>query len=105
MLDEWRKSTLIPIYKNKEDIQNCGNHQGIKLMSHTIKLWEGVIEHKLRKETHILKNQFDFMPRSSTKVIYLLRNLIEKYRSRERHLHMVFIDLEKAYDKVTREIL
>ena len=26
MPGEWRRSTLIPIYKNKGDIQNCGNY-------------------------------------------------------------------------------
>ena len=40
MPDEWRKSTLIPIYKNKGDAQDCGNYRGVKLMSHTMKLWE-----------------------------------------------------------------
>ena len=37
--DEWRRSILVPIYKNKRDIQSCTNYQRIKLMSHTIKLW------------------------------------------------------------------
>ena len=33
--DEWRRSsTLIPIFKNKGDIQECGNYQEIKLTSH-----------------------------------------------------------------------
>ena len=35
--DEWRRSILIPIFKNKGDIQSCTNYRGIKLMSHTIK--------------------------------------------------------------------
>ena len=106
MPEEWRRSTLIPIYKNKGDIQNCGNYRGIKFMSHTMKLWERVIKHRLRKETHISKNQFDFMPgRSTTEAIYLVRNLMEKYWSRERDLYMVFINLEKVYDRVPREIL
>ena len=35
MLSEWRiKSTLIPINKNKGDIQNYTNYCEIKLMSH-----------------------------------------------------------------------
>ena len=38
MLDDWRKSILIPIYKNKGNIQHCANYRGIKLMSHTMKL-------------------------------------------------------------------
>ncbi|KAM2086833.1 hypothetical protein ACFX1R_024332 [Malus domestica] len=38
MPNEWRMSTLVPIYKNKGDVQNCMNYRGIKLMSHTMKL-------------------------------------------------------------------
>ena len=38
MPNEWRKNTLVPIYKNKGDVQNCMNYRGIKLMSHTMKL-------------------------------------------------------------------
>jgi hypothetical protein len=49
MSDEWRRSILVPIFKNKGDIQNCTNYRGINLMSHTMKLWEKVIEHRLRK--------------------------------------------------------
>jgi hypothetical protein len=71
MLDEWR-STLVPIFKNKEDIQSCTNYRGIKLMSHTMKLWERVIEHRLRGMTYITINQFRFMPgRSIMEAIFL----------------------------------
>ena len=35
---EWRQSTIIPLYKNKGDAQNCNNYRGIKLLSHTMKL-------------------------------------------------------------------
>ena len=44
MTDEWRKSILVPIYKNKGDIQSCTNYRGIKHMCHTMKLWKRVIE-------------------------------------------------------------
>jgi hypothetical protein len=62
MPDEWRRSIFVPIFKNKRDIQICTNYRGIKLMSHTMKLWERVIEHRLRKLTTVSKNQFGFMP-------------------------------------------
>ena len=42
MSDEWRESTITPIYKDKGDHTNCSNYRGIKLISHTMKLWERI---------------------------------------------------------------
>nr|GEU61015.1 cleavage/polyadenylation specificity factor, 25kDa subunit [Tanacetum cinerariifolium] len=66
MPNEWRLSEVIPIYKNRGDAQECSNYRGIKLLIHTMKLWERVIERRLRRETRVLENQFDFMPGRST---------------------------------------
>ena len=71
MPDEWRKSVLVSLYKGKGDIKECGNYRGIKLMSHSMKLWERVIEARIRKEVTIGKQQFGFMPgRSTTDAIF-----------------------------------
>ena len=88
MPDEWRRSILVPIYKNKGDIQSCNNYRGIKLMSHTMKLWERVIEHRLRAITRVSMNKFGFMPRRSTmEAIFLIRQVMERYREKKKPTH------------------
>ena len=106
MPEEWRRSVLIPIYKNKGDAQSCGNYRGIKLMSHTIKVWEIIIEARLRDRVEISKQKYGFMPgKGTTDAMFALRMLIEKYREGQKELHCVFVDLEKAYDRVPQEEL
>ncbi|XP_063590671.1 uncharacterized protein LOC134767573 [Penaeus indicus] len=106
MPDDWRSSIIIPICKNKGNVQDCGNYHGIKLTSHTLKIWERVIDVRLRTMVHVGEEQFDFMPnRSTTDAIFILRQIIEKHRERQENLHCTFIDLEKAYNRVPREEL
>lgn len=46
--DVWRKSCAIPIFRGKGDVQECGNSRGIKFMSHTMNIWEKVIDLRIR---------------------------------------------------------
>ena len=81
MPTEWRDNVVIYIYKEKGDMQYCGNYRGVKLMSHTMKIWERIIERKLREETTIGDEQFGVMPgRGTTDAIFAVRQLIEKHR-------------------------
>ncbi|KAF3683179.1 putative transcription factor MYB39-like [Capsicum annuum] len=78
MPEAWRWSTMIPLYKNKGGIQSCNNYRGNKLLSHTMKIWERVVELRLRRIVSILENQFGFMPgRSMTEAIHLVWRLVE----------------------------
>ena len=71
-----------------------------------MKLWEKVIEVRIRKEVTIAEQHLGFMPgRSTTDAIFCLRMLLEKWTEGQNAVHCAFIDLENAYDRVPREEL
>ena len=95
MPDEWRESTITPIYKDKGDHMNCSNYRGIKLLSHTMKLWERIIDQRLRDIVSISDGQFGFKPGvGTTDAIFVIGALCEKNREGNKPLDMVFVDLE-----------
>ncbi|MBN3291136.1 RTXE polymerase, partial [Polypterus senegalus] len=95
MPEEWRRSILVPIFKNKGNVQDCSNYRGIKLMSHSMKLWERVVEARIRSEMMISEQQqYGFMPKkSTTDAMFAQRMLMEKFREGQKELHCVFVDL------------
>ena len=92
------------LYKGKENVKESGNYRGIKLMSYSMKLWDRVIDSRIRNEVTIVEQQFGFMPgKSTTDAIFCLRMLMEKWSEGQKAVHCVFIDLNKAYDRTPRE--
>ncbi|KAK3566561.1 hypothetical protein QTP86_000973, partial [Hemibagrus guttatus] len=81
MPEEWRRSVLVPIFKNKGDVQSCSNYRGIKLMSHTMKVWERVVEARLRKVVEICEQQYiyDRVPREELWYCMRKSGVAEKY--------------------------
>lgn len=75
-------------------------------MSHSTKLWKNVFERRLRRHTQNIENQFGFILESSTmEEIYLLRHAMKRYQMDQQEFNLVFINLEKMYDRMSREIL
>ena len=77
-------STLYSVSKQSE----CNNFRGIKLLSHTLKLWERVVENRLKKMVNISERQYGFQPGKSTiQPLFSLRMLQEKHREFGKELH------------------
>ena len=84
----------------------CSNYRGIKLLSHTMTLWERIIDQSLRDIVSISDGQFGVTSGvGTTDAIFVIRTLCEKYREGNTPLDMVFVVLEKGYDTVPREVL
>ena len=50
--------------------------------------------------------QFGFMPgKGTTDALFILRRMQEEFRGKEKKLYMCFVDLEKAFDRVTRKVM
>ena len=61
---------------------------------------------RLRQFVSIDDSQFGFLTgRGTTDAIVVEKQLQEKYLAANKRLHMVFVDLEKAFDGVPRKIV
>ncbi|XP_068741970.1 uncharacterized protein [Montipora capricornis] len=106
MPDEWAMSVVVPIFKGKGDAMRCGAYRGVKLLEHAMKIIEKVLERTLQCMVIVDKMQFSVMPSKGTiDAVFILRRLQEKYLDKEKKLYTFFIDLEKAFDKVSRKVL
>lgn len=104
--EEWRKSTTVPIWKGKGDTLSCNNYRPIRLLSHTLKIFERVLDKRIRGCVEITPNQTGFRPGcGTTDAIFALRTLAEKHREKKLPLHVAFVDLEKAFDRVPHELI
>ena len=104
--DDWCKSWMVNVYKGKGDAMECGSYRGIKLLEHVMKILERVIEGKVRNVVNIDSMQFGFMAgKGTTDAIFIVRQLEEKYLAKKKQLWLAFVDLEKAFDRVPRDVV
>ena len=103
---DWEQSFIVCLYKGKGDALERGNYRGLKLTEQVMKLLERIVDGLIRQLVSIDYSQFGFVPgRGTTDAISVVRQLQEKYLAANKRLYMAFVDLEKAFDRVTRKVI
>ena len=76
----------IPLVGN---VTECTNYRGIKLMCHGMKLYERLVEDRLRQVIEISSTQYGFQQgKSTTEPIFALRMMLEKHLEKRKNLHL-----------------
>ena len=103
--DDWQRAVVVPIWKKEGSKRDCGMYRGISLLSHVSKMYGKVLEQRARYKVEPLLSQAHMgfrKGRGCTEAIFSLRQLSEKVTEHDRELNIVFVDKEKAFDRVNR---
>ena len=105
--EAWLKGNILPIYKNKGSSADPKNYRPITIVSCLGKLFTSVLNERLQMFSErfslICENQAGFRKDYSTiDNIFLLHTLISLSNLYKKKMYCIFIDFEKAFDKVWR---
>ncbi|XP_073965599.1 uncharacterized protein [Choristoneura fumiferana] len=103
---DMRDANIVTLYKGKGDRGDCNCYRGISLLSIVGKAFARAILGKLQRLADRVypEAQCGFRSqRSTVDMIFSLRQLQEKCREQQTPLVIAFVDLNKAFDTVSRE--
>ena len=76
------------------------------MLEHAMKVVERIFEHTIPQQIDIGDMQFGFKKgKGTTDAIFIARQMQEKFRAKGKKLYFGFVDLEKAFDRVPREVI
>ena len=105
--EEWKKGYLVKLPK-KGDLSSYNNWQGIMLLFIPSKILTRIILERLKKalDKTLSEEQAGFrQDRSCTDHIATLRIIIEQSLEWQSPLYSVFVDFQKAFDSVDRDVI
>jgi len=98
--NDWKIGYLSSIHK-KGNKKVCSNYRGITVTSSIGRLYGRILKTRIERDFVEMEEQCGFRAgRSCLDNISTLQQLIEKRSERNLETHLIFIDLEKAYDNV-----
>lgn len=105
----WGQGIIVPIFKSG-NINEVQNYRGITLINILAKIYSQILLNRLTKwsdkENKLSQNQFGFQKGKSTvDCIFTFYSIISKTLHSGEKLYCIFIDYEKAFDKIDRTLL
>ena len=83
--EEWKTTVVVPIFKGKGDVLDCGAYREVKLLEHAMKIVERVLENRIRGLVMIDDMQFGFMPgKGITHALFIRRKMQEEFRGERK---------------------
>ena len=104
-------SKVIPLLKNNDkDVDILTNYRPISLLPCLSKVFEKIVHNQLytylQSNQLIYKHQYGFRPNHSTELAALeLTNKLQNYLSQHLNPIAIFLDLSKAFDSISHDIL
>lgn len=100
--EEWTESYLTPIHK-KCSKETCENYRGIAVTSSISRLYGKILKSRIEQEfaDQEAEEQAGFRAgRSTIDHLFSLTQILEKLSAVNKEVHLLFVDLKKAYDSV-----
>ena len=96
----WEEGEIIRLYKGKGQKGKCSNERGITLASNIGKVYERIINERVKKQVAITKAQAGGKSGCSTvDHLIVLKQTIQEIRDKGHTAYIIFLDVQKAYDK------
>ena len=98
--DEWAEGEIIRIYKGKGQKGKCSNERGITLASNVGKVYERIINERVKQQVQIMKAQAGGKSGCATvDHLIVLKQTIQEIQEKGHTAYIIFLDVQKAHDK------
>ena len=96
----WLKGEIIRLYKGKGKKGKCSNERGITLASNIGKVYERILNERVKQHVVITNAQAGGIEGNSTvDHLIVLKQTVKEITSKKLTAYVVFLDVQKAYDK------
>ena len=103
IVKDFCRGTITPIVKDSQgDVSSCTNYRGITLCGLFSKLFEMILDEKIKPFIRSDWLQFEFKKKTSTShAIHTLKSTVDYFNKRKSDVFVSFLDCTKAFDRIS----